>query len=852
MCQLAYSPTSDAQLPQGLALQVQITNGRSYTLQLTGRGKRPRLAFSFTKHDFGPCFIVTPKNGMQPVQATIDLVNEDENEIIFDAAFDEVDFLTVTVNQTTIAPGERVSVGLAFAPPTVGKFSTKLPFLINGLYMQSVTVSGEGCELRLELSDPNQLNVNIPSVPLHSSVTRSVPIMNRSRRPVDVSLADAAAKLRAKSLLVSFAGGGVEATLRPRETRPIELRFVPTTRIPQFSESIVATVVGLPKPLMQVTAACVAMDLQLEMEQLSFGQATLHSRITRPLMLQNRGDIPSTWKMDKATLLPDFTVSPMEGYLQPNEDTNIEITFHPQSVNRDIRYERVPVYVDGQAPLSLTLTGMCVEAEPVETPLVFKTQVRVPATQKVSVKNPSTNPWLIKPVVQDEQWSGPEVLEVAPGQSADYIVTYCPLTMSRDGEKHRGTVFFPLSDGSAILYSLEGEAEPPQPAESISRAFPCKSPQVIELEVKNWLKQPQRFRVDIRPAEGTDPSTRFSGHQHVDVPGGQSRDFRLSFYAYKEGTYNAEVHFVNDKTGEYLFYTLALKTEPAGTLDAISMQAPLRQLTSHMLPLTNPLDAPVTFTAAVNNPEVTVPPSLTVEANSKAELPIEWRPLLPKETTSQLTLTSAELGNYTYDLRLFALPAGETKTMQFKCALGSLQSLRYRFLHFLRKPDTYKLTLASKDGGPCDFETEATVAAPAADGSGGVEVAVDVTFEPSALKSAEAVLTIASAEGGEYTCELRGEVLPPRPQGPIVIKSGASAQVNFKNVFQQQAEFSFVTDSAAFTVAKPKEAVPGKKATAVAVAFKAPPEATGPTVSGKLTVSAPDGFAQLYYLQGEV
>ena len=50
-----------------------------------------------------------------------------------------------------------------------------------------------------------------------------------------------------------------------------------------------------------------------------------------------------------------------------------------------------------------------------------------------------------------------------------------------------------------------------------------------------------------------------------------------------------------------------------------------------MLPLANPLDTPVTFAAAINNPEVSVPASLTVEAHSKAdELPIEWRPLLPK------------------------------------------------------------------------------------------------------------------------------------------------------------------------------------------------------------------------------
>jgi hydrocephalus-inducing protein len=290
-------------------------------------------------------------------------------------------------------------------------------------------------------------------------------------------------------------------------------------------------------------------------------------------------------------------------------------------------------------------------------------------------------------------------------------------------------------------------------------------------------------------------------------------------------------------------------------LDSIAMQAPLRQLTSHMLPLHNPLDAPVTFTASVNNAEVTVAPSITVDAGGKAELPIEWRPLLPKETTSQLSLASAELGDFNYDLRLQALPAGETKSMQYKCALGSLQTLRFRFLNFLHKPETYKLTIGSKagDSEPVDFECEASVSAPAAEGSNGAEVAVDITFEPSSMRSSEALLTISSAEGGEYTCDLRGEALPPRPQGPIVIKAGASASVNFKNVFQQQAEFSFVCDSPAFTVAKPKEAVPPKKATAVAVSFKPVGEAkAGERVSGKLTVSTPEGFAQLYYLQGEV
>ena len=205
--------------------------------------------------------------------------------------------------------------------------------------------------------------------------------------------------------------------------------------------------------------------------------------------------------------------------------------------------------------------------------------------------------------------------------------------MTKEGETHHGSVFFPLPDGSAVLYKLEGQAEAPGPVDTIARTFAAKANQVVELDVANWLKQPQRFRVDIRPAEGTDPSTKLGGHEHVDVPANQSRAYRLAFFAYKEATTNVDVYFINDKNGEYLFYKLSLTTTSSGVLDTISMQAPLRQLTSHALPLTNPLDVPVSFTATVNSTEVTVAPSVEVPAKGKVEF-LDERPL-PQETTSQ-------------------------------------------------------------------------------------------------------------------------------------------------------------------------------------------------------------------------
>ena len=110
----------------------------------------------------------------------------------------------------------------------------------------------------------------------------------------------------------------------------------------------------------------------------------------------------------------------------------------------------------------------------------------------------------------------------------------------------------------------------------MEKSLPCKQATAIPLAVNNWLKQPQRFKVDIR-APNADPSTQLTGHQYVDVPANLSRQFMLNFYAYKEGATSAEVHFVNEKTGEFLFYVLNLKTEPAEVIKVIEMQAPLRQ-----------------------------------------------------------------------------------------------------------------------------------------------------------------------------------------------------------------------------------------------------------------------------------
>ena len=126
---------------------------------------------------------------------------------------------------------------------------------------------------------------------------------------------------------------------------------------------------------------------------------------------------------------PDFSVSPLEGFLQPNEDVNIEVTFHPAALSRDIRHIGA-VTCDGQPPLPLTFTGMCVLASAEPSTLSFKTRVREPSAQSITIKNGTSNLWRITPTLSNDAWQGAEVLEVPAGQSAAYEVSYALLTLT--------------------------------------------------------------------------------------------------------------------------------------------------------------------------------------------------------------------------------------------------------------------------------------------------------------------------------------------------------------------------------------------------------------------------------------
>ena len=90
-----------------------------------------------------------------------------------------------------------------------------------------------------------------------------------------------------------------------------------------------------------------------------------------------------------------------------------------------------------------------------------------------------------------------------------------PLQMTLNGRKHHGSVFFPLPDGSGLYHQLIGTAEAPKQIALPTREVPCKSRFTEVLQITNWLKKKQRFRVqvDMVKPDKLDAATTLKGEK---------------------------------------------------------------------------------------------------------------------------------------------------------------------------------------------------------------------------------------------------------------------------------------------------------------------------------------------------
>ncbi|XP_075796761.1 hydrocephalus-inducing protein homolog isoform X3 [Pelodiscus sinensis] len=848
--QLAFHPLKMCIL-KDVELKLKISNGPTFCCVLLGSVVVPTIHFSCTRINFGTCFIYCA--GMPPARHTLTITNKEAKDVSLDCLYTSTAHFEVGFQADVLSPGGKMEVPITFYPREAIPYHDVIPFEINGLSQQTIEVLGKGTEMKIDILDLPSKVLKLGALSVGQTMKKTVRIVNHSAALLTFSLTfmfTVPELLESKVLSLSPSS---DITLKPKGgTCSVEVTFSPQCRIPQFAEEVMLECMGLLRSFFVVQGCCQGIEVSLDQDHIPFGAVVQRSQASRRILMQNTGDTGVRFKWDSKSFEPDFSISPVEGYICPGMEVPFDVTFHPCELNPDIHYESLQCSIQGSEALTLTLLGCCVAVPMTKEVMNFTCQVRGKHTQTIMLSNRSNQAWNLQPIIEGEHWKGPEFLLVeAHQQNKPYEITYRPLSMNVENKKHQGSIFFPLPDGTGLLYLLQGTAEPPKSSGTIVREVPCKTTYTELLPVSNWLNKPQRFHVivDVIKPEKLDVTTTLKGLDYMEVPASARKDYKLTFFSYKEGLFSAKVTFRNEGTQEYLFYLVTFKAIPSGPVSTIDLVTPVRQSTCSSIKVENPLPSLVAFTTDCRVPDISLPPQFVVPAQSEGVLMFEFQPLKVGEVSGRLVLQSSDLGSFQYDLNLKATAARPEKPLYFHAMLGSSQSITTKFINYTRQRTEY----TSKIDGS-DFHTDKMINAPPGP-QGGAEVSVDVTYEPYQLGESRATLLLSSPIGGEYNIPLFGVSVPPKPQGPFQIKAGSNTAIPFKNVFLQHTAFTYSVENPAFTV-KAVETIRSKKSIFITVSFEGNPSGSKMPVTSKLVVSCARasgmgaGISWVYYLKG--
>lgn len=99
--------------------------------------------------------------------------------------------------------------------------------------------------------------------------------------------------------------------------------------------------------------------------------------------MSNFGDVKANFSWNKNEFTKNFTISPASGYINPNSNLDLEVTFHPRDMvdTKDTCEAKVTCEVKGGEPMTLKMMGKPVSQDASQSQeLNFNTVVRKSTT----------------------------------------------------------------------------------------------------------------------------------------------------------------------------------------------------------------------------------------------------------------------------------------------------------------------------------------------------------------------------------------------------------------------------------------------------------------------------------------
>jgi hydrocephalus-inducing protein len=851
------------------AFQLHIVSGPNYNFDLRGVSKLPLVEVFPKILDFGE---LTLTKGTASKTLFLEFTNFDKKPLSIECEMAKNDFLEVQLpfGQSLLPFDDnkenKLRVPVIFKPKSEQKSSSIILFYINGRHKIEISVKGEAINCLYELANAQEMLVDFGIVSLLSRQAKSVSVRNFSKAPLHLTfdVEEQLGKLAAQGLTLN-----TTSIIVPRRgTAAIDITFAPLQRQRQFTMPLKASPVDNPDPmdLCMITGACFAADVKLIEDAVNFGPVVANSYLTKKLQIINSGDLSAEYSWDLPVNILAFTISPLKGLIMPSEQLFFDITFSPKGIH-EYKTSAKLIIKNSESPFVIQFNGKGIPTPASSTETVhFETSVRSQINKPVTLKNPTQNPWVLRPIITTDIldivdfFTVAKTIEVPALGSIPLQISYLPLTSSP--EIQSALLFIPLPDGSAITYQLQGRPLQPKPEDPIAISFKAKSHFSQNIQIVNWLQINQRFNVEYELVGGKHPSTEglvINSASIIEVYPGLSQHFKLSIYALRKGNFGLNVLFRNKQNKEYLHYILNLTVDDSSILRAFELHSVVREPKSQTITIENPLNMPVLLATdkfVIESKDVILKTKtpFTIQPLSEFVIELIYRPLIvSKAIKSLVKINSTELGNFYYELILSSEKPSIIPTINFKTSLGNDHYKTFSFRNFIVKPITYtckveRLTEGDNNNtGPSDFTTEGpTVAVQPSPDFNGNEVNMNIKFEPSFVGLSKAFLTVSNPEGGDYHAYLIGTSTSPLPKGPYKISSKGT-NLDFKNTLYESKEFYLKIDNPNFvcTVKSPFK-LDAKKTISLALVFRGTPENS----TGRIIVETKDQIAWVYYLQG--
>ena len=193
---------------------------------------------------------------------------------------------------------------------------------------------------QVEVVDPKQKIVKLGAIRVNDAIRKQVPIVNNSPAPVTFRLGFTPTNQTLADRSIFRCTPAEKVTLQPRGgTMRVDVFFHPRNRISPFSEEVLIECAGMSQTLFVVTGSCQGVEVTLDTDYIPFGAVVQRSSNTRRVVMSNTGDMGARFKWDLAKFGPDFSISPVQGYIAQGMDVTFDVEFHPQELNHDIRYD---------------------------------------------------------------------------------------------------------------------------------------------------------------------------------------------------------------------------------------------------------------------------------------------------------------------------------------------------------------------------------------------------------------------------------------------------------------------------------------------------------------------------------